>query len=62
MFLTQSLATFGRYCLFLKRVFGMPDRWSVTMKRSVQEVVKLGIDSIPLVLIISVFIGAVCAI
>lgn len=62
MILTDSLATFGRYCLFVRRTFGMPDRWSVTARRTLQEVMKLGLDSIPLVLIISLFIGAVCAI
>ncbi len=62
MLLTNSLATFGRYCLFMKRVFSLPDRWSVFARRTVAEVMKLGIDSIPLVLIISVFIGAVIAI
>lgn len=62
MLLTNSLATFGRYCLFLKRVFAIPDRWSQFGKRSFQEIFKLGVDSIPLVLIISLFIGAVIAI
>ena len=62
MILTTSLATFGRYCLFLKRVFSLPDKWSVLGRRTVAEVMKLGVDSIPLVLIISVFIGAVIAI
>ena len=62
MIITNSLANFGRYCMFLGRVFSLPDRWSVFGKRTVQEVSKLGIDSIPLVIIISLFIGAVCAI
>ncbi len=62
MIITTSLATFGRYCLFLRSVFGVPDRWSIFLKRTVSEIVKLGIDSIPLVLIISVFIGAVITI
>lgn len=62
MLLTNSLATFGRYCLFLKRAFTIPDRWSVFGKRTIQEVSKLGIDSIPLVIIISLFIGAVITI
>ena len=56
------IAPFGKYCLFLKRVFGLPDRWRVFGKRVLDEIVKLGVDSIPLVLIISVFIGAVIAI
>ena len=62
MLLTNSIATFGRYCLFMKRVFALPDKWKVFGKRILDEVVKLGVDSIPLVLIISVFIGSVIAI
>ncbi len=62
MLITKSLATFGRYCMYLGRVFSLPDRWSVFGKRTLQEVSKLGIDSIPLVIIISLFIGAVCTI
>jgi phospholipid/cholesterol/gamma-HCH transport system permease protein len=62
MLLTTSLATFGRYCLFMKRVFSIPEKWRVFGQRTVNEVSKLGIDSIPLVIIISLFIGAVIAI
>ena len=62
MLLTNSISTFGRYCLFMKRVFALPDKWRVFGHRVLDEVVKLGVDSIPLVLIISVFIGAVIAI
>ncbi len=62
MIIATSLATFGRYCLFLRSVFGVPDRWSIFLKRTVTEIVKLDIGSIPLVLIISVFIGAVITI
>lgn len=62
MLITNSLATFGRYCLFMKRVFSLPDRWGVFARRTVAEVSKLVIDSIPLVIIISIFIGAVITI
>lgn len=62
MIISDSLATFGRYCTFMVRVFSLPDKWSILYKRIVTEIVKLGIDSIPLVLVISVFIGAVIAI
>lgn len=62
MILRDSLATFGRYCLFMTKVFAVPDRWRIFGKRTIQEISKLGVDSIPLVLIISVFIGAVIAI
>ena len=62
MIITDSLATFGRYCQFMCRVFSIPDRWKIFFTRTVAEITKLGIDSIPLVLVISVFIGAVCTI
>lgn len=62
MVITDSIATFGRYCMFMTRVFTLPDKWKIFYKRTISEIVKLGIDSIPLVLVISVFIGAVIAI
>lgn len=62
MVLTDSLATLGRYCLFIKRVFAIPDKWHVFLRRTIAEISKLGVDSIPLVIIISLFIGAVITI
>lgn len=62
MLIANSLATFGRYCLFIKRAFSLPDRWGVSARRTIDEVMKLGVASIPLVLVISIFIGAVIAI
>lgn len=62
MVITNSLVTFGRYCMFMKRVFSLPERWKVFGKNIINEISKLGVDSIPLVLVISVFIGAVIAI
>lgn len=62
MIIANAISTFGRYCMFVKRVFSLPDRWGVFGRRTLAEVSKLGVDSIPLVLIISVFIGAVIAI
>ncbi len=62
MLFASSLASFGRYCIFISKVFTVPERWKVSFKRTVSEVSKLGIDSIPLVIIISLFIGAVIAI
>lgn len=62
MVLTDSLTTFGRYCLFMKDVFALPDKWRTFFQRTVFEISKLGVASIPLVMIISIFIGAVIAI
>lgn len=58
----SSLQTFGKYCIFMTRVFRKPDKLSVSGKAVINEVSKLGVDSIPLVVIISLFIGAVIAI
>lgn len=62
LFITSCLQTFGEYALFIKRVFTKPDRLKEFLKRYVVEISKLGIDSIPLVIVISLFIGAVIAI
>lgn len=62
MTLSSSIALFGKYWIFMARVFAIPDRWKVFAKRTLTEVTKLGVDSIPLVIIISIFIGAVIAI
>ena len=62
MILNDSLSTFGKYCIFLSKVFTIPDRWKVFFKRYINEIYKLGVDSILLDIIISIFIGAVCCI
>ncbi len=62
MFITDSLTSFGQYCLFMKKVFSIPDRWKFFFSRTVFEISKLGVDSIPLVIVISIFIGAVITI
>lgn len=56
------IQSFGRYCLFLTQVFRFPDRWKEFFKQMVFEINKLGVGSIPLVIIISLFIGAVICI
>ena len=54
------LGRFGDYCTLMWRSFGIPDRWREFFRRYLDEVSKLGIDSIPLVLIVSLFIGCLC--
>lgn len=58
----SSINTFGRYCQFLAQVFRIPDKWRVFFKSLIFEIYKLGVDSIPLVIIISLFIGGVICI
>lgn len=58
----ESLKTFGKYCLFMKEVVSVPEKWKVFFQSLIKEIYKLGVDSIPLVIIISLFIGAVICI
>ncbi len=62
MMLFKALNAFGEYCQFLWSTFGVPEKWREFFKRYTDEIHKLGIDSIPLILIVSVFIGALCTI
>lgn len=60
--LISYIRSFGRYCMFMAQVFRMPDKWREFFKQLVFEIYKLGVGSIPLVIIISIFIGAVICI
>lgn len=60
--LISSIKSFGRYCSFMSQVFRFPEKWKVFFKQLIFEIYKLGVDSIPLVTIISIFIGAVICI
>lgn len=60
--ITAYIRSFGRYCIFMAQVFRIPDRWKEFFKQLVFEINKLGVGSIPLVIIISIFIGAVICI
>lgn len=60
--IVNSVKTFGQYCLFMTQVIRRPDKWREFFKSLVFEIYKLGVDSIPLVIVISLFIGAVICI
>ncbi|PWE00247.1 MlaE family ABC transporter permease [Marinilabilia rubra] len=49
----------GRYFLFLKRVFGRPVKHRIFFRQIIDEIDDLGVGSLGIVGIISVFIGAV---
>lgn len=46
----------------MQRVFSKPQRWRIFYNQVVSEMMNLGISSIPIVSIVSVFVGAVIAI
>ena len=62
MILIDSIKTFGSYLMLMKRVLVRPERFKMFLRRTLHEIYQLGIDSIPIVLIISLFIGAVLCI
>ncbi|MHB9055658.1 MAG: MlaE family ABC transporter permease [Paludibacteraceae bacterium] len=52
----------GQYALLMRRVFVKPDRWKMFWRQFPKELEKLGLASLPIVIIISVFIGAIMTI
>lgn len=56
------LQHFGEYCILLTRVFRKPERWKMFWQQYSRELEKQGLQSLPIVLIISVFIGAILTI
>ena len=57
-----SLHKFGEYVLLMNKAISIPDRWSMFFKQLIKEISKLGVDSLWIVIIISIFIGTVIAI
>jgi phospholipid/cholesterol/gamma-HCH transport system permease protein len=55
----KALRNFGEYVMLMFKAIAVPERWSVFFRQTSKEIFKLGIDSIWIVVFISVFIGAV---
>ena len=53
---------FGQYVILMLRTLTVPERWSVFFKQTMKEMYKLGVDSLWIVVFISIFIGAVITI
>ncbi len=53
---------FGRYYILIKRAFGKPEKLSLYKDRIFEEMYSLGVGSLGIVAIISVFMGAVITI
>lgn len=58
----RALQNVGEYSILMKRVFSRPDRWSMFFRRLIDEIMKLGVNSIWIVIIVSFFIGTVITI
>jgi len=53
---------FGRYFLLIKRAFSKPEKLSVYWRQIVHEINNIGISSLPIIAIISFFMGGVITI
>lgn len=58
----KALTTIGKYVMLMKKVLAKPERGPVFRNQIMTEIDNLGIDSLGIVAIISVFMGAVVAI
>jgi len=58
----KALRNFGEYIILVLRTFTIPERWSVFFRQTLKEIFKLGVDSLWIVIFISIFIGAVLTI
>ncbi|MCX8080921.1 MAG: ABC transporter permease [Bacteroidia bacterium] len=52
----------GKYFLLLKRVFARPQKWSVYRRQISYEIESIGISSLPIISIISMFMGGIITI
>ena len=53
---------FGRYIMLLRQAFSRPENWSMYWKETLRQMNDIGIGSIVIVALISVFMGAVAAV
>ena len=56
---SDLLAQVGRYCMLMRKVFSRPEKAAIYRRRIIFEMQALGMNSIGLTAIISIFIGAV---
>lgn len=52
----------GSYILLMKRALSRPEKFQIIYRQTMKEIEKVGINSFPIVVIISVFVGAVITI
>lgn len=50
---------FGKYILLMQAVFRRPEKWTIYRKEILKEMVAIGVGSLGIITIISVFLGAV---
>lgn len=58
----QFFSEVGKFILMIKGMFSKPENWKMYWKEFMHQCVEIGIGSLPIVAIISFFIGAVSAV
>ena len=56
------LKNIGQYFLMLRRVFSLPEKRVIFLKQIILEIEKIGLNSVGIVIVISLFVGAVVTI
>lgn len=62
MYILQLFRTIGAYCILMSQVFARPDNFKMFIKQVPLEMEKLGINSLKIVIVISLFMGAIMTI
>tara|TARA_B110000196_G_scaffold43286_1_gene33609 strand:+ start:33458 stop:34198 length:741 start_codon:yes stop_codon:yes gene_type:complete len=57
-----ALKNIGQYFMLLRRVFSVPEKRAIFSKQIILEIEKIGLNSLGIVIIISLFVGAVVTI
>lgn len=62
MYIFSILQTIGTYCCFLWKVFSFPDNRVLFYKQLLREMETLGLSSLKIVIVVSLFMGAIMTI
>ena len=58
----KLLNNIGSYFMLMKRTLSRPEKFQIIYRQTMKEIEKVGINSFPIVVIISIFVGAVITI
>lgn len=56
------ISDFGQYCIMIRHMFRRPERWQMYRRELLRQMYDIGVGSLLIVLLISIFIGAVTAV
>ncbi len=62
MMISRQFYHLGRYVLWLKKVFSKPEKTRMYYRETIRQIEEIGLGSLNIVFIVSIFIGAVTAV